>query len=575
MPPVNTRTKLPSSPPGAVNREEHMLKYWRVLREMRRTVDAQTAEIELLQAQIASMGSAGAQSTGAATFHAWNYLGDYIQDPDEIPIYSIARAKYMKVKRSDLVPEVVLPPVEHITIGTSGSGADYECDGTDDNDQFDAAIAAMSDGETLLILAGNYSFGATVTFSKSINIRGVSSSLVSITITATGRVFNVSGALKISGITFDSTVDQPWDIIKLGSGSDSVITNNVFKNTYNNSGVGIHFATSSNVLICRNTFSNLEYGVKVSTTTYNGIIEQNYFSDIDITCIQLVSSAPLARGIIRENYLWGVNSITHYDSDITAPSFFLKIESNHFRATNDGIEWEDDSTNGGSTGICITKNSFEPGGSRRKIRLKGVFNSNIEGNILTSLNSTTGEYLIKLEAGTVDNCEYNLITDNSGDAAAGTYAYIEGDASQNHNLLQGNKFVAGTSGTYDIQGANTNLWDEGISPLKKRVEISKGIKLPVATKTADYSMAETDYHIIADGSSASVAIDMDDVDNAVNNGQVWVITCEDKTNAVTVTATNGIYGGGLSGGATYTFASQYDSIRITWDNALGGFRIIE
>lgn len=98
--------------------------------------------------------------------------------------------------------------------------------------------------------------------------------------------------------------------------------------------------------------------------------------------------------------------------------------------------------------------------------------------------------------------------------------------------------------------------------------------IPISIKSANYIMASTDFHIVIDASSASVAVDMDSVDDAVNDGQIWIITCEDKTNSATVTSTKGFYGGGLSGGNTFTFGSQYDSITLTYDNTKGGFRII-
>lgn len=51
-----------------------------------------------------------------------------------------------------------------VTVGTSGSGADYECDGTADNVQIQAAIDAISTaGGTVAILAGTYNLAAQLT----------------------------------------------------------------------------------------------------------------------------------------------------------------------------------------------------------------------------------------------------------------------------------------------------------------------------------------------------------------------------------------------------------------------------
>jgi len=125
-------------------------------------------------------------------------------------------------------------------------------------------------------------------------------------------------------------------------------------------------------------------------------------------------------------------------------------------------------------------------------------------------------------------------------------------------------------------GGNAIAFDAGSGELTidAITNFQSGIRKPIATKINDYTMDKGDYHIVADGSSNTVDIDLDGVDIAANDGQIWVITCEDKTNAVTVSASAGIYGGGMTGGNTFTFGSQYDSITITYDDTLGGFRII-
>jgi hypothetical protein len=61
----------------------------------------------------------------------------------------------------DAMPSVTLPMV---TVGTTGSGADYECDGTADNIEIQAAITAIATtGGIVSVLAGTYNIAATIT----------------------------------------------------------------------------------------------------------------------------------------------------------------------------------------------------------------------------------------------------------------------------------------------------------------------------------------------------------------------------------------------------------------------------
>jgi len=61
-----------------------------------------------------------------------------------------------------------------VTVGPTGSGADYECDGVADNVQIQAAIDAVPEGGTVLILDGNYSCSSKIyKYGKSFSIEGV------------------------------------------------------------------------------------------------------------------------------------------------------------------------------------------------------------------------------------------------------------------------------------------------------------------------------------------------------------------------------------------------------------------
>ena len=61
-----------------------------------------------------------------------------------------------------------------VTVGTTGSGAAYECDGTADEVQFNAALTALNSGETLYVLPGNYYCAARIyQAGKNVNIVGI------------------------------------------------------------------------------------------------------------------------------------------------------------------------------------------------------------------------------------------------------------------------------------------------------------------------------------------------------------------------------------------------------------------
>lgn len=62
--------------------------------------------------------------------------------------------------------------MSYVTVGSTGSGADYECDGTNDNVQIQAAINASSTGGIVHILPGTYNTSVSLSMRDNVVLRG-------------------------------------------------------------------------------------------------------------------------------------------------------------------------------------------------------------------------------------------------------------------------------------------------------------------------------------------------------------------------------------------------------------------
>lgn len=72
-----------------------------------------------------------------------------------------------------------------IYIGRTGSGADYECDGVNDNVQFNAALTAATSGTTIYILQGTYNCTERIyQASKNFDIIGIGRVIINFTVEA-------------------------------------------------------------------------------------------------------------------------------------------------------------------------------------------------------------------------------------------------------------------------------------------------------------------------------------------------------------------------------------------------------
>lgn len=100
-------------------------------------------------------------------------------------------------------------PFSPVTIGPVGSGADYETDGTDDEVQFDAAVAdfRLANGGEILIFEGTYNFSNNHNFAQvGISYKGSGS----------GTIINLPGAATLSSGT--ATVNIHNMVINTTSG---------------------------------------------------------------------------------------------------------------------------------------------------------------------------------------------------------------------------------------------------------------------------------------------------------------------------------------------------------------------
>jgi hypothetical protein len=212
------------------------------------------------------------------------------------------------------------------TIGTTGSGADYECDGTADNVQFALAISEITAGWTLIVLPGTYSLAATVTVNKAIRLCGVDKLLCIINIAGDYKGFLCTSRVEVKDISFTTTgqsafvwtfetggVGYPYPVVELYAnysrvshcnfvfqgcaifvhGRFQVISNNSFigcnaiciswSDTFTNPAIGYIGDTPLQIFITDNIFGPENYayiGVWLGTATSEIFMAGNHIQSI-------------------------------------------------------------------------------------------------------------------------------------------------------------------------------------------------------------------------------------------------------------------------------------------------------
>jgi hypothetical protein len=363
-----------------------------------------------------------------------------------------------------------------LVVGPSGSNADYVCDGTGDQEQFNAAYAALPpEGGTILVRSGSYSFSAEfnpATIGKPLKLVG--SSWVS-TIINSGHNLALhmgSDGSSVSNLKFVMTASGSTALY-FGAPVMSVEDCWFVNTTDTGYGVvaGFHNHTIKNNIFGQDGVGIPAYGVATVDGGSNLLIEHNYFSYTSKAAIHFQRNYGGRNSIVRSNYIWAVKGLLCDSSVETAGAapYSVSVTDNLFRCLQCGIDFDNVNTvtPTGASGLEIHGNSFEnDSDSIAHIRLRGVSNASITGN---SFGYPKAGCLALIYIGVTTNgglnCDKVAITGNTGTASPAAYAVQEYDASQNGTIVSGNKFSAGASGLYSLLGpTSVNFENSLIGP---------------------------------------------------------------------------------------------------------------
>ena len=341
------------------------------------------------------------------------------------------------------------------TIGTAGSGADYETDGTADDVQFAAAIAAMTAGDTLQVLPGTYTFSATLTIDKSITMTGLDRALCIIQPSAAGQFItvNVTAArVTLRHLKFTNTIQNNvgnYPLVQFDlTCTDSQVTDCWFRSEYGYTGVHIYRAYY--ITVERNLFGQINSSTALAVNLGSHcVIRQNVF---EVATGLTISGDGMYDSLIADN------AFACYNCIISSCAVFsrTKIVDNSFAATV-GPAISIDNSHGSLTncfGISIVGNSFTgystitPVG----IELRGVVNSSVTGNIFT--NFATNNITLQNGSGGV-GCSNILVSGNNGDGVAAG-SVIENGLTDYTTLHANSKL-----GTATLTGAHSVNMDIG------------------------------------------------------------------------------------------------------------------
>lgn len=324
------------------------------------------------------------------------------------------------------------------------SGADYTCDGTDDEVQIQAAIDAANTngGGTVLLLDGHYNITGTnndgaIFLKSNVTLTGVGwGTVIRFTDTSTGGfrwlidINDSSSYIEISDLTLDTSVTTQWRNIYVdGSGIDYVNIRNIRTLSKSGAAWGVYMKGVDHITATNNHFYNATKA-HFELNTCNGVVfSGNYaYTGGELFFIQQSSSAVsvvgnthyshntsggyssiTVKGItngatVVGNTVWGTNASSSMAMEIQAD--FAAVTGNAiYNFNSHGMRiWNTDRT-------AITGNTLYNCGNSgvAAIYLRGSSTGNVIGTN-TIVGNSTMTYGVEEESG--NGADYNLVHAN-------------------------------------------------------------------------------------------------------------------------------------------------------------------
>jgi hypothetical protein len=439
------------------------------------------------------------------------------------------------------------------SIGVVGSGATYECDGTDDQVQFALAVGEVPAGATIKVLAGTYSFSASLTVNKLLAFEGVDASSAITTAANIDLISVTQAGCSFSHMAFTALAgqSQPKRLIDIVTGVSEVTISNcefsgnldITLNGYNNS---INIFENTFVLPANPIGTTVGIYLSGSADGISSVIfERNTGTYIHtLICGDVYSS--ISGGIIAENYAVCAAVGMYFGGGIMSSV----IRHNFLRTGSTGIKIQDqDHAYSFSSNNTITGNNLigQNGNVPIGMDFYGVQNSSVDDN---KFNGFTQDFIRFSSTNYPVPSTGNVIIDTTVSGAMPSGGITEIDSSQDYNKYANNNanivtlagahsvnldtVTSGTAGTSGTSGTAGTSGVTGVDQPNPQSGTSYGIAVSDAGKTLWMS----------NSSANSVIIPNDSTQNLDVNSVVDVVYT--STGATTVTAESGVTVNGVN-----------------------------
>jgi len=343
--------------------------------------------------------------------------------------------------------------------------ANYICDGTADDVEINAALAAGAGGK-IILLEGNYQITANLVIPASTHFSGMGKG----TILTTTAAIGITNMVLVNGDNV--TISDMKLVLGAGAGDAGSRPNIIYASSKtliwlenlwlvgdltvaddgsqtHQCGVVFYTVTESKILNCRSE-NNKRHGIAITdTSTYNSVLGNTIkgntraglflFTDADYN--EIVANT------IQDNGYWGIE-LSGADN--------CNVSGNIVRGNStEGIDLASSSNN------SITDNSVQ-GNTRNGIKVRsGSLNNTITGNTCAD-NDTGGNLYSGI---VIENANQNVVTGNQCDANGlhgiriiySSYCTISGNVCSNQNTGDGINIIGsgdGNSDYNDVVGNN-------------------------------------------------------------------------------------------------------------------------
>lgn len=378
------------------------------------------------------------------------------------------------------------------------TGADYTCDGTDDEVQINAAITALSGhGGTVMLLDGTYTLGASITMNQTdVMLKGQGSGTIITTASSMNMIAVSSTFCEVCDLRVTGTNTPTYRGIYI-TGNDNKVTNCKLDTLY----YGVQISNDDRCIISNCFFRSCTYGF--ATNGDGNIVDGctidtcqvNQVHGATATAINnTFDSSTLSAGqysiVIGNTFYLSNNAclMSNYSSVIgntfdSCGSYAVRVNGTHCSVVGNCFEgcggawasiyvaqdhanitgnsiYDDRSDNGAimllSKDYCVVSNNLIDKCDRYAILLSGTVHSSVTGNVIRDCSEDADDTYsgIRLQS----TSTYNNVSNNNISAGAANkhdYGIEEAAAADNYNVITGNIITDAQTASILVQGADT------------------------------------------------------------------------------------------------------------------------